>query len=144
MKLSRLCLVATFLGVATSAAAKDIPVQMLTSGPGGAMVFSPAVVKANVGDTIRFIASPSHNAELIPGLVPAGVPISGGKMNQGFDLKVTAAGLYGIKCKPHFAMGMVALIKVGKGPAPNAASAAAVKLPGLAAKRMAGYLTKAK
>ena len=144
MKLSSFCLAATIFGMATPAVARDIPVQMLTTGPGGAMVFSPAVVKANVGDTIRFIASPSHNAELIPGMVPDGVPISVGKMNQGFDLKVTKAGLYGIKCKPHFAMGMVALVKVGKGPAPNASSAAAVKLPGLAAKRMAGYLTQAK
>jgi hypothetical protein len=45
---------------------------------------------------------------------------------------------------PHFAMGMVALVKAGKGPAPNAAAAAAVSLPPLAAKRMAPLLAAAR
>ena len=45
---------------------------------------------------------------------------------------------------PHYTMGMVALIKAGKGPAPNAAAAAAVTLPPLAAKRMAPMLAGAR
>jgi hypothetical protein len=39
---------------------------------------------------------------------------------------------------------MVALVKAGKGAAPNAAAAAAVKLPPLAQKRMAPMLASAK
>jgi len=135
-------LVAAF--ASTPALAKDINVKMLTSGPGGAMVFDPPFVKANVGDTVHFLASPSHNAELIAGMVPAGVPLSGGKMNQGFDLKLTAPGVYGIKCKPHYAMGMVALIQAGSGPSRNLPAARTVALPGLAAKRMAPLLASAR
>mgnify|MGYP006188880013 CR=1 FL=1 len=41
------------------------------SGPGGAMVFSPAFVQARPGDTIRFVpTNPGHNAETIAGPLP--------------------------------------------------------------------------
>lgn len=135
---------AAILVLASPASAKTINVKMLTTGPGGSMVFDPPFVKAAVGDTIHFIAQPTHNAELIAGMAPAGVPITAGKMNQSFDLKLTKAGIYGIKCKPHFAMGMVAVIQAGNGPSPNLAAAKAKTLPGLAAKRMTAYLAKAK
>lgn len=124
--------------------AKVIIVKMLDKGAEGMMVFEPAFVKANVGDTIRFEpTNPSHNAETIAAMLPAGVAPSAGGMGKNFDLKLTAAGLYGIKCKPHVSMGMVALIQAGKGPSPNLAAAKAVSLPPFAKKRMAAYLAKA-
>lgn len=127
------------------ASAKDIVVQMKNKGADGIMVFEPAFVQAAPGDKIHFVpADPGHNAELIPGMSPKGVSPSAGAMNQEFVLVVAKAGLYGIKCKPHFSMGMVALVKVGKGASSNAVTAAAVVLPPLAKKRMVPLLAAAR
>ncbi|MFD1786492.1 pseudoazurin [Sphingomonas floccifaciens] len=130
---------------ANPAVARDIVVQMKNQGAGGAMVFEPAFIKAQPGDTIRFKPTdPSHNAETIPTMLPAGVAPAKGAMNKEFVLPVTVPGLYGIKCMPHYSMGMVALIQVGKGPSSNLAAARAVKLPPFAAKRMTPMLAQAK
>lgn len=127
------------------AEARDIKVEMKNKGAAGMMVFEPALVKASPGDTVTFVpTNPSHNAQTIKGMLPAGVAPSAGAMNKSFTLKVTKPGLYGIECKPHLGMGMVALIKVGDGASPNAAAARAVKLPPLAAKRMNPMLAAAK
>lgn len=129
---------------ATPAVAKEIVVQMKNKGAAGFMVFEPAYVDAKAGDTIRFVPTdPGHNAQTIAGFLPDGVAPSAGQIGKEFDLKVTKAGLYGVECQPHFGMGMVALIKVGSGPAPNAAKARAAKLTPLAAKRMAPLFAKA-
>lgn len=131
--------------VATPAMAKDHVVKMLTKGATGMMVFEPAFVKAAPGDTIRFMPTePTHNAETIKTMLPEGVVSTTGAMNKEFTLKVTKPGIYGIKCKPHYAMGMVALVQVGNGPSANLAAAKAVKHPGLAAKRMTPLLARAK
>ena len=77
-------------------------------------------------------------------MLPDGVAPSSGLMNKEFVLPVTKPGIYGIKCKPHYAMGMVAVVQVGNGPSANLAAAKAVKVPGLAGKRMAAALAQAK
>jgi pseudoazurin len=131
--------------LAAPATAKDIVVHMRNQGASGTMVFEPAFVRANPGDRIRFLPTdPSHNAETIPNMLPAGVAPSVGAMNKEFVLPVTQPGLYGIKCKPHYSMGMVALVQVGKGPSANLAAAKGVKLAPLAAKRMTAMLAQAK
>lgn len=131
--------------LASPAYAKEVVVQMKNQGAAGAMVFEPAFVKAQPGDTIRFVPSdPSHNAETIPTMLPAGVAPSKGQMNKEFVLPVKEPGLYGIKCMPHYSMGMIALVQVGKGPSSNLAAAKAAKLPPFAAKRMAPLLAQAK
>jgi pseudoazurin len=138
--------VAVLVGSAVSAApamAKDIMVAMKNKGSAGIMVFEPAFVQAAVGDKIHFMPTdPSHNAEPIPDMLPAGVTAGVGAMNKEYVLLVSKPGLYGIKCKPHFSMGMVALIKAGTGAAPNYSSveAAAGKLPALAQKRFGPML----
>lgn len=137
---------ATLLALtATPALAKEFVVKMKNQGAAGAMVFEPAFVKAMPGDTVRFVPSdPSHNAETIPTMLPAGVAPSKGGMNKEFVLPVSTPGLYGIKCMPHYSMGMVALVQVGNGPSSNLAAARAVKLPPFAAKRMTPMLAQAK
>lgn len=137
---------ATGLGLsAAPAMAKDIMVKMKNQGQGGIMVFEPAYVSAAVGDRIHFLPTdPSHNAEPIPGMLPDGVTAPAGAINQEYVLTLAKPGFYGIRCKPHVAMGMVGLVKAGPGPAPNAAAASAVKLPPLAAKRMTPMLAAAK
>ena len=127
--------------IAAPASAKDITVQMKTQGAGGMMVFEPSFVSAAVGDKVHLVPTdPGHNAAPIAGMVPVGTDMTPGAMSKEYVLTVAKPGLYGIKCTPHYTMGMVALIKAGKGAAPNAASAAAFALPPLAAKRMAPML----
>jgi len=128
-----------------SAQARDVIVHMKNQGADGAMVFEPSFVKAAVGDTIRFQPSnPSHNAETMANMLPAGATPMKGVMNKEAVLTVTKPGLYGIKCMPHYSMGMVALVQVGKVTPADLAAAKAVKLPPFAAKRMTAALAKVK
>lgn len=142
----KLVLIATLAATAaTPALAKDITVKMKNQGAGGAMVFEPAFVKAMPGDVVHFVPTdPSHNAETIPNMLPAGVTSTKGQMNKEFVLPVKAPGVYGIKCMPHYSMGMIALVQVGNGPSPNLAAARAVKLAPFAQKRMTPLLAQAK
>lgn len=100
--------------LATSAFAETFEVKMLNKGTDGAMVFEPAFIKAAVGDTINFVSpDKGHNAESIEGMLPDGVEPFKGEMSKDYTLTLTAEGVYGVKCMPHYAMGMVALIQVG-------------------------------
>jgi pseudoazurin len=141
-----LALAALAAMVASPLAAKEITVKMLNMGSDKTpMVFEPGFIKAAPGDTVKFVAAnPGHNAQTIPGFLPAGEAEQKGAMGKDFILKVTKPGLYGIKCLPHFSIGMVALVQVGNGPSSNLAAAKAVKLSPLATKRMATYLAQAK
>jgi pseudoazurin len=94
---------------------------------------------------VKFLATnPGHNAQTIAGMLPDGETEQKGAMGKDFVLTVKTPGVYGIKCLPHYSMGMVALVQVGKGPSPNLSAARAVKLPPLAKKRMDGYLALAR
>ena len=133
------------LGVAAPAMAKDIQVKMNTKGAGGLYVFEPAFVKASVGDKVHFVPSDAtHNAQLINGMLPAGVAADKGPMGKEYVLTVSKPGVYGVECLPHYSMGMVGLVQAGPGPSPNLAAARAVKLAPLAAKRMTPLLAQAK
>lgn len=115
-------------GVANAA---EIEVHMLNKGAKGAMVFEPDLIIAAPGDTIRFLPTDKgHNVETIKGMIPEGVEPFKSKFNKEFTITVDAEGIYGVKCTPHYAMGMVALIKVGE--AANAEGAKAVKQSGKA------------
>lgn len=116
--------------------AAEHEVHMLNKGAVGAMVFEPAFVKAEPGDTINFIPTDkSHNVEAIKEILPEGVEVFKSKINEGYTLTVTEAGLYGVKCTPHFAMGMVALIQVGDATA-NLEAAKTAKMAKKARERM--------
>lgn len=120
----------------TPAAAAEIVVKMLNKGEKGAMVFEPDFIKAAVGDTVRFVATDkSHNVETIKGMFPEGVEPVKGKINEEIVITIEKEGLYGVKCTPHYAMGMVALIAAGA-PA-NEDAAKAVKQTGKAKARFA-------
>ena len=89
------------------------------------------LIAAAPGDTIRFVPTDKgHNVETIKGMFPEGAEPFKSKFNEEFTVTVTAEGVYGVKCAPHYAMGMVALITVGE-PA-NADAAKAVKQTGKA------------
>lgn len=134
--MKRLLISAALALVAGAASAETIEIQMLNKGDDGAMVFQPAFVQAQPGDVIHFVATDKgHNVEDIDGMLPEGVESFKTKFNQDFELTVEAEGVYGIKCTPHFGMGMVALIQVGE--ASNLDDATGAKLPGKAKARMA-------
>jgi pseudoazurin len=100
--------------LASAAYAENFDVKMLNKGADGAMVFEPAYLKAAVGDTISFLSTDKgHNAEGIEGMLPEGVEAFKSGMGEDYVLTLTAEGLYGIKCTPHYSMGMVALIQAG-------------------------------
>ncbi len=122
--------------------AAEHEVHMLNKGAVGAMVFEPAFVKAAPGDTIHFIPTDkSHNVEAIKEILPAGVEVFKSKINEEFTLTVTEPGLYGVKCTPHFAMGMVGLIQVGEAPA-NLEAAKTAKMSKKARERMDAELAQ--
>ncbi|MDR0807894.1 MAG: pseudoazurin [Gemmobacter sp.] len=124
------------LAMAGASLAAEHEVQMLNKGDAGAMVFAPPFVKAEPGDTIHFVPTDkSHNVEAIKDILPEGVEPFKSAINEEYTLTVTEPGLYGVKCTPHFAMGMVALIQVGDEPA-NLDAAKTAKLPKKARERM--------
>ncbi|MBB2973700.1 pseudoazurin [Mesorhizobium sp. RMAD-H1] len=119
---------ATFAG---SAGAAEFEVKMLNKGEKGVMVFEPDFIKAAPGDTVRFVPTDKgHSAESIKGMIPDGAEPFKGKMNEEVTVTLTKEGVYGVKCAPHYGMGMVALIEVGT--PDNLEAAKAVKHPGKA------------
>lgn len=114
-----------------TAGAAEIEVHMLNKGAKGAMVFEPNMIIAAPGDTIHFIPTDKgHNVETIKGMIPEGAEPFKSKFNEKYTVTLATEGVYGVKCSPHYAMGMVALIRVGA-PA-NADAAKAVKQSGKA------------
>ncbi|MDQ0315020.1 pseudoazurin [Amorphus orientalis] len=119
------------VGFAGAANAAEFEIKMLNKGEAGVMVFEPAYVKAAPGDTVRFVATDKgHNAETIKGMVPDGAQPFKGKFNEEVVVTLDQEGIYGIKCMPHYAMGMVAVIEVGE--PTNLAEAQDVRHPGKA------------
>ncbi|WP_299601223.1 pseudoazurin [uncultured Tateyamaria sp.] len=104
-----------------AAFAETIEVQMLNKGSEGErMLFEPAFVQAQPGDTIKFLAADKgHNAEVNKGMLPDGAEAFKGKINEEIEVTLDVEGVYGVICKPHFAMGMVMTIAVGDVDAPE-------------------------
>jgi pseudoazurin len=98
-----------------SAYAETFEVQMLNKGSDGeGMVFEPAFLQVQPGDTVKFLATDKgHNAEVNAGMHPEGAEPFQGKVNEEIEVTLDAEGVYGVICKPHFAMGMVMTIAVG-------------------------------
>lgn len=119
-------------------------VRMLNRGVDGSMVFEPALIRAQPGDTIRFVPTDrNHNAETLANMLPEGAAGARGAMNAAFELRVTRPGLYGIKCAPHYGMGMVALIAVGRSwPNLDAVRAAVARTPVMARRRFTAMLAQ--
>ncbi|WP_269930335.1 pseudoazurin [Aminobacter sp. HY435] len=121
----------SLLAFAGGANAAEHVVQMLNKGEKGVMVFQPNFVQAAPGDTVKFVPTDkSHNAESIKGMIPEGAADFKGKMNEEITVTLDKEGVYGVKCTPHYGMGMVALVVVGQ--PINADAAKAVKQTGKA------------
>ena len=119
---------------------KEIEVLMKNKGSDGEkMVFEPALIKAEVGDTIKFVAVKNgHQVQSFKGGVPTNCDFttqefskevkkgdcSKGlskniikskkiKKNKPYIVTINTEGYYALMCKPHYSMGMVGLIVVG-------------------------------
>jgi pseudoazurin len=132
-----------FASSSLSAFAAEHIINMQNKGADGtAMVFEPAFVRAAVGDTVKFVpVDKGHFAVSLPGMWPEGVAEAKGKPNVEFVVTLDKDGLYGFKCTPHYAMGMIALIQVGTAPITDAVKA--IKIPGAGGKRMEAILVEA-
>ena len=104
----------TFIFFNLTINAANYDVKMLNQGPTGVMVFEPAVLKINVGDTVTFKSiDAAHNSASIPGMIPAGASPWSGELSQDLTVSFDVAGIYGYQCTPHSMMAMVGVIKVG-------------------------------
>src|SRR5258705_6082158 len=91
------------MSVAGAAMAAEVEVKMLNKGTEGSMVFEPALVKVAPGDTVKFVSTDKgHNAETIKGMLPDGAATFIGKTGEDVAVKFDQAGIYGVKCAPHY------------------------------------------
>lgn len=90
-------------------------VQMVNRNALGAMSYEPSYLHIQPGDTVKFIrTAPGHNAAAIVSMWPADAKQYRGNINEEIEMTFDKAGIYGIECTPHMAMGMVMVIQVGK------------------------------
>ena len=96
-------------------------VRMLNRNATGGMVYEPDFLRLAPGDRVKFLATNAmHNAASMPEMIPPGAAPFKGQINQEIEVTFTEPGLYGIRCIPHYAMGMVMLVRVGEGPVADA------------------------
>jgi pseudoazurin len=140
-KLMTLATAVVLVTMGGGAFAAEVEVKMLNKGAEGAMVFEPALVKVAPGDTVKFVSTDKgHNAETIKGMLPAEATPFLGKNGEDVVVTFDKPGIYGVKCLPHYGMGMVAMVVVGT--PDNVDAAKAVPQPGKAKQVMAGLFEK--
>ena len=123
------------------AAAETFEVKMLNRNETGPMPFEPAYLAIQPGDTVKFIATDrGHNAATIDRMIPKEEGKFIGKIDEEIEVTLTDEGIWGIKCSPHYTMGMVMLIQVGDTPATEADLPA--DLPSAARERMLEILAR--
>ncbi|MDW9479604.1 pseudoazurin [Sinorhizobium meliloti] len=125
MLLAMLC--ATYAGQAN---AQEYRVEMLNKAADGrVMAFEPAVIRAQPGDTVTFVAKDKgHNSALMKGGAPEGAETWKGKINEEVTVTLSKPGVYMYQCAPHVGMGMIGAIVVGE-PA-NLEAVKGIKYPG--------------
>jgi pseudoazurin len=142
-KLTVAALAAAAVLLAGVASAAEVDVKMLNKGAAGAMVFEPPLVKIAPGDTVHFIATDKgHDALSVDGMIPDGAQPFAGELGKDVTVTFTVQGVYGVKCKPHYGMGMVGVVVVGD--PVNLDAVKAVKQTGLAKKVFAKLLDEVK
>ena len=89
-------------------------IKMLNQGSSGVMVFEPAYLKINIGDSVTFKSTDAaHNSASIPGMIPSSASSWNGGLSQDITVMFDVAGIYGYQCTPHSMMAMVGVIQVG-------------------------------
>ena len=94
--------------------AANYDVKMLNQNASGVMIFEPAVLKINVGDTVTFKSiDAADNSASIPGMIPAGAIPWNSELSKDLTVSFDVAGIDGYQCTPHSMMAMVGVIQVG-------------------------------
>ena len=107
-------LVSTLILLNLSIFAVNYDVKMLNQNASGVMVFEPAVLRINVGDTVTFKSiDAAHNSASILGMIPAGAIPWNSELSKDLTVSFDVAGIYGYQCTPHSMMAMVGVIEVG-------------------------------
>lgn len=111
--------------------AADYQVRMLNQGMSGMMQYDPQLLKIAPGDAVHFVATDKgHNVQSIDGMIPAGAKTFSSQIGENQTVTFTVPGVYGFRCTPHGALGMVGLIVVGN--PVNEAAAKSAAMPGAA------------
>ena len=146
MKFLNTILAGSLVILSGAALAESHEVQMLNTGSDGMMVFEPAVLSINSGDSVTFKATnPGHNSESMAEMVPEGAEGWQGGMGQEVTVTFDQDGVYVYQCTPHLMMAMVGVIKVGSGSNLEAIKAAAIDKKAafmMAQDRLDGYLNQ--
>ena len=146
MKFLNTILAGSLVILSGAALAESYEVQMLNTGSDGVMVFEPAVLSINPGDSVTFKATnPGHNSESMAEMVPEGAEGWQGGMGQEITVTFDQDGVYVYQCTPHLMMAMVGVIKVGSGSNLEAIKAAAIDKKAafmMAQDRLDGYLNQ--
>ena len=146
MKFLNTILAGSLVILSGTALAESHEVQMLNTGPDGVMVFEPAVLRINPGDSVTFKATnPGHNSESMAGMKPEGAEGWQGGMGQEVTVTFDQDGVYVYQCTPHLMMAMVGVIKVGSGSNLEAIKTAAIDKKAafmVAQDRLDGYLNQ--
>lgn len=129
-------LMATVL-VAPAQAQETHVIEMLNKHPDYGRrrnVFHPQLVTVKPGDKVLFKSvERGHNAETIKGMIPEGAERFRGRLSKDYEVTFEKPGVYGIKCTPHYALGMVAVVVVeGEGIEASLEQAKSVKHRGKA------------
>ena len=138
MKILIISLISFFISFASYS--KEVVVEMLNKrADGQKMVFSEDVVKIDVGDTIKWVASDKgHNVEFIGGPEGATLPAKSG-LNKDVSMTFDKSGVYLYVCTPHKVMGMIGLVVVG-GDTSNKEAIAGMKMMGRSKKKLASMI----
>lgn len=138
--------IALTLFATTAVVAAEHVVEMKNAGADGSFVFEPGYVKAEPGDTVKFVLTdPAHNSVSVE--VPEGAEGWQGAVNEEITVTVNEEGVYVYKCTPHAALNMAGVIQVGEPVNYDAAKAAVEELSAAAATnkdRLTGYFNQVK
>ncbi len=143
---STLALTSALMFTVSANAAEHVIKMLDTGADGNIMMFEPAFIKVNKGDTIKFISTdPGHNN--ISRHIPEGAKNWKGEVSHDITITVDEEGVYLYECDLHKFLGMVGVIQVGEAKNLAAAKVAADKLTAgmaMGAERMTDYLSRVK
>ncbi len=116
-----------------AAHASEHVVHLVTENANGRFRFEPPVLFARPGNSVRFVPDDGmHGVKSISGMLPDGAVPWRGRMGEEVVVRLDAPGVYGVKCRSGYDIGMVGLMVVGEDP-PNFARAQRVRHPPAAA-----------
>ncbi len=108
--MKKLLLTMVFVGAVLHA--KDYEVKMMSWGNGEPMIFDPAVLRVESGDSITFLpVQQGHQVDSVK--IPEGATKMHSEIDEKYHVTLDKEGIYLYTCLPHRSMNMAGLIQVG-------------------------------